>query len=74
MMISPPTLATLHKSLLHSDGLFFIRYTTEDTLKSCWFLVQINMNETYKLDMESPTTGYYHVTFLSRHPSEKSFI
>ena len=30
---SPPTLAALHKSLLHSDGLFFIQYTPEDTLK-----------------------------------------
>ena len=28
------------------------------------------MNETCKLDMESPTTGNYHVTFLSRRPSD----
>ena len=67
---STPTPATLHKSLLHSDGLFFIQYTPEDTLKQSWFLVQINMDETCKLDMEPPTTGDYHVTFLSCHPSD----
>ena len=33
---SPPTPATLYKSLLHSGGLFLIQYTPEDTLKPCW--------------------------------------
>ena len=41
---SPLTLKSLHKSILHSDGLFFIQYTPEDTLKSRWSLVQINMD------------------------------
>ena len=34
---SPPTIAPLSHSLLNSDGLFFIRYTPEGTLKSRWF-------------------------------------
>ena len=48
---------------------FFIQYNPEDTLKPCWFLVKITINEYCKLDMEPPTTGDYHVTFLSRHLS-----
>ena len=66
----PLTPTALHKSLLSSDGLFFIQYTPEDTLKPRWFLVQINMEGTCKLDMEPQTTRDYHVTFLSRHPSD----
>ena len=34
---SPSTPVVLHHSLLTSDGLFFIRYTPEGTLKSRWF-------------------------------------
>ena len=69
---SPPIPAALHQSLPLSDGSFFVQYTPEDTLKPRWFLVQINMDETCKLNMESPTTGDCHVTFLSRHSSDNN--
>ena len=67
---SPPTPAILSHSLLNSDGLFFIRYTPEGTLKSRWFLVQINHEETQVLNMNPRKTGDYYVTFLSRHTSD----
>ena len=63
---------TLHKALSNYNGLFFIQYTPEDKFKSRWFLVQINHSETLHLQMESETTGDYHVTFLSRHPSDNT--
>ena len=66
---SPLAPSTLHKSISNSNGLFFIQYTVEDTFKSRWFLVQINHSETLQLQMNPETTGDYHVTFLSRHPS-----
>ena len=43
---SPPASAALSHSLLNSDGIFFIRYTSEGTHKSRWFLVQLNHEET----------------------------
>ena len=64
-MISPPlTLVASHKPLLNSDGLFFIQYIMEVSLKSRWFLVQINIDETYKLDMDMQITGDYHYVFI----------
>ena len=59
----------LYKSLLTSDGLFFIQYAPRDIFKSCWYLVKINNDETKIWNMEARTTDDYHVTFLSRHPS-----
>ena len=67
---SPPSPLTLHNSLTGSDCLFFIQYLPENTVKSCWFLVQINHIETKLLNMDSKSTGDYHVTFISRHPKD----
>ena len=50
--------------------MFFIRCTLQDTLKSCWDLVQINHEETDELHMNPRTTGDYHVIFLSRNTSD----
>ena len=69
---SPLTSSTLHKTLSNYNGLFFIQYTPEDTFKSRWFLVQIKNFETLQLQTNSETTGDYHVTFLSRHPSDNT--
>lgn len=41
----PLTLEALHKSLLNSNGLFFIHYTPQVALKCRWFLAQINHDE-----------------------------
>ena len=65
----------LHQQLyltqpLNSDGIFFIRYTPEGTLKSRLFLVQLNYEETQVLHMNPRKTGDYHGTFLSRHTSD----
>ena len=43
--------------MLRSDGLFFIQYTPEDTLKSRWFVVQINHDETLVLNIKLKTTS-----------------
>ena len=70
LLSSSPSPLTLHNSLTHSDCLFFIRYIPEHTLKATWFLVHINHAETTTLNMNSKTTGDYHVTFMSRHPDD----
>ena len=64
---SPPLSSSLHRIILRSDGLILIQYTPEDTLKSRWFLVQINHDEILALQMKPETTGDYLVNFLSRH-------
>ena len=61
----------MHNSLTDSDYLFFIRYLPENTLKACWFLVQINHAETALLNMNSKRTDGYHVTFISRYPKDR---
>ena len=67
---SPPSPLTLHNFLTDSDCLFFIQYLPENAVKSCWFLIQINHIETELLNMDSKSTGDYHVTFISRHPND----
>ena len=66
----PPSPLALHNSLTDSDCLFFIQYLPENTLKSCWILVQINHIETALLNMNAKRTGDYYVTFISRHPND----
>ena len=51
----------LHNSLTNCGCLFFIQYLPENTIKSCWFLVQINHIETELLNMDSKSTGDYHL-------------
>ena len=64
----------LRKSLAKTGCLFFIQYIPEDTIKPRWFLVQVNDHETEILKMDSLRTGYYHVTFLSRHPADNIYV
>ena len=66
----PPSPLTLYNSFTDSDCLFFIQYLPESTIKSCWFLVQINHIETAFLNMDSKSTGNYHITFISRNPND----
>ena len=70
-ILYPPSPLVLSKSLSTSDGLFFIRYTPEDTFKQRWFLVQVNHVETTILNMYPENIGDYHVTFLARNPDDK---
>ena len=71
--LSPtPSTVILHNSLTNTDCLFSIRYTPENTLKLCWFLVQINHAESNFLNTDSKPTSDYHVTFILRHPKDSS--
>ena len=54
---------TLHKLPTTTGCLFFIQY-----------LVQGNHHETEILKMNSLLTGDYHVTFLSRHPTDNGSL
>ena len=69
-ILTPLSPLVLFNSLSNSNGLFFIRYPSEDTFKQRWFLVQINYDETALLKITPETTGDYHVNFLSRHPDD----
>ena len=64
-IISPPSPIALFKLLSISDGLFFIRYTLEETFKQRWFLVQINHVETVILNVQPESAGDYHVILLA---------
>ena len=66
-----PSPIVLFKSLSTSDGLFFIRYTPEDTFKQKWFLVQINPEKIAILNMQRETAANYHITFLEQDPANK---
>ena len=44
-MFPPPIPASLHKSLLTLDEMFFKQSILEDAFKSCWYLVKINVDE-----------------------------
>ena len=48
-----PSLLILDHLLTDCGCLFFIRYIFENTLKSCWFLVQIDHVETNILEINS---------------------
>ena len=71
-IISPPSPIVLSKSLLISDGLFFIRCTPKDTFKQRWFLVKMNHEERATLKMQPEATSDYQVTFLARHPADRN--
>ena len=66
-----PSPIVLFKSLSTSDGLFFIRYTPEDTFKQKWFLVQINPEKIAILNMQRETAANCHITFLEQDPANK---
>ena len=50
-----------------------MQYIPEDIIKPRWFLVQVNHHETEILKLYSLRTRNYHITFLSRHPTDKNF-
>ena len=60
----------LYKSLVNTDCLFFIQYTSENIFKLCWFLVQVNYAETVKLKINSLYTENHHADFPSRHSKD----
>ena len=69
-ILSPLSPLDLFNSWSNSNGLFFIRYTSEDTFKQRWFLVQINYDKTALLKINPETTSDYHLIFLARHPDD----
>ena len=64
----PSSPLALYNSLVNTYCLFLIQYTSKNTLKPRWLLVQVTNEETATLQMNSLYTGYYHVKFLSRYP------
>ena len=55
-----------------SDKLFFIKYTTEGTMRPKWYLIQVDMDATLEANPRVRTTGIYYCTFLARHPNDKT--
>ena len=56
---------SLHTQLLaSSDHLCFIQFTPSDTLRTCWYLVQIELDTNMSL---SPPPSSYFCTFLRKH-------
>ena len=61
----------LFKRITPSSSLFFIQYIPEGSIRPRWFLVKIELDLTYSLDLQPETTGHYLVAFLARHPRDK---
>ena len=74
-----PILASLTPSALLSaiqsstDRLFFISYRNDDTLRPCWYLVQVDMECTQAdgLSQDYANTGHYYVHFMYKHLSDR---
>ena len=62
----PPSPPTLHNSLTDSDCVFFVQYLPENTVKSCWGLVQINHIETEILNINFQRVHVITMLRLSR--------
>ena len=62
---------TLKLPFTPSSSLFFIQYIPEGSIRPRWFLVKIELDLTYSLDLQPETTGHYLVAFLARHPRDK---
>ena len=54
-----------------SDALFFIHYTPAGTMLRKWYLVQIDMASTLKMNPAYATNGEYWCVFLARHSADK---
>ena len=64
--VSPPL--SLTDAIQHSeDRLFFVRYTPDETLRSRWYLVTVDLQQTAaEVSCGAPyETGWYYVQFLA---------
>ena len=60
-----------HANIVASQSkLFFIKYTPENTLRHCWYLVQVDLKATLVLNKDDLTRDSCHCVFLTMHPND----
>jgi len=57
--------------IISTDKLFFMQYTPAETMRPCWYLVQVNLISTAELNPQWKETGRHFCVFLARHPTDK---
>jgi hypothetical protein len=55
-----------------SDRLFFVSYRPEGTLRPRWYLVQIDVPQSFIASPDCDSTGRYYCHFLGCHPDDVS--
>ena len=66
---TPYSPAELFNRITSTCILFFIQYILEDSIRPRWFLVRIELELSYSLDLQPESIGNYLVVFLARHYS-----
>ena len=67
---TPYSPAELFDRITSTCNLFFIQYIPEDSIRPRWFLVRIELELSYSLDLQSESTDNNLVVFLTRHPED----
>ena len=52
------------------DALFFIQYTPEGTIRCRWYLIQVDMESTLRVNKDYATNRKYWCIFLAWHPDD----
>ena len=66
--VTPHIPHALSLLLAELDKLFFIQYIPTGSICPRWFLVQVLLDLTVELYLDSVNTGHYSCLFLARHP------
>ena len=67
----PSSLQSLHERILTSnDKLFFIKFTPANTLRSRWYLIQVDIASTEEQQLNPTHTNKYWCIFHAKHPSD----
>ena len=53
-----------------SNSLFFIQYTPEGTMRRRWYLIQVDIVSTKKINPDFASNGEYWCVFLATHPDD----
>ena len=62
-----------HANILASQSkLFFIKYTLENTLRQRWYLLQVYLETTLKVNKDDSARDSYHCVFLHKYPNDTS--
>ena len=64
-----------HNDILQSkDRLFFINYTPQRTLRSWWYLFQVDLAGTPESNPNPKEQGIYYCMILAKHPENQGKI
>ena len=69
---SSTTPTITHNEITQSkDKIIAIAYTPANTIQTKWYLVQIDLDSTARINPDYLTNGKYYCTFLCKHPDDQ---